>query len=804
MKLRHFKTKNNFELVLNRGGEIEDVDLCFIKDSGEIWTHGKYYCLIDSEFSDVSGLPLSNSTITDAFMELEESTAAAIDKIRASVGLDQELEYQDTVDNTGSIDEALRVLDNTKLDKSQKGVPGGLATLDQNGKISNSQLSFTVAVDHELSETSENPVQNKVIYATLSEIEEIIAAAINKLKESLGLTRTLDYSGTIEGAVSLDDADKKLHDLIVSGGGSSKNVIIADINTNPELIGIAKTAGWTTEDCLYQYQAEGVTSLSGIDFSSLTHFDELKYFTGVTQVSQETFLDCSSLTSITIPSSVMSIRNYAFSGCTGLTSVTISFGVAYIGYNAFSYCSGLTSIDIPSSVTEIGERAFYSCSGLTSVIIPSSVTSIGNSVFSGCSSLTSIDIPNSVTSIGNSAFSSCSSLTSIKIPSSVTSILVNTFYDCSDLTSIDIPNSVTSIGTYAFFGCSGLTSIMIPSSVTSIGNGVFYNCSSLNCIISLNPVAPTLSGVDTFTGMPNSGTLYHPYGSDYSSWMSELPSGWVSRELVYSEEGKAGGDIEVIIGTHGTTATGAWRGVTRDTALYDGKLICYTSRSAGSGNASLELTFPNGTTTGAIPIFYTGTTRLTTHNTADTPCIFQYRKNTNSWRRMSNYTVSDTKPYQIQNYNTCKAKGAIVANSLIVGDSTGYITAKSGVTFDITYPILYSTTKYNANATFTTAAYYTKYSATLRNNTSSSWTATTYSTVYLVGTLDGTTFTINSTVLTSTIPTTEDGLLYIPIGLMYSTYQAYVFGYQVELYKYYDGKFQKYNGDGSSVILRVW
>lgn len=729
MKLRHFKTKNNFELVLNRGGEIEDVDLCFIKDSGEIWTHGKYYCLIDSEFSDVSGLPLSNSTITDAFMELEESTAAAIDKIRASVGLDQELEYQDTVDNTGSIDEALRVLDNTKLDKSQKGVPGGLATLDQNGKISNSQLSFTVTVDHELSETSENPVQNKVIYATLSEIEEIIAAAINKLKESLGLTRTLDYSGTIEGAVSLDDADKKLHDLIV---GSPKNVIIADINTNPELIGIAKTAGWTTEDCLYQYQAEGVTSLSGIDFSSLTHFDELKYFTELSTIEAYSFENCSNLTSVTFPSSVTSIGAWAFSG-----------------------------------------------TSLATIKIPDSVTSIGNGAFSGYGGTEAFDIPSSITTYNS------------------------TYDSCTHITSVVVPNNVTTLES-TFCYCSGLTSVVLGKSVSSLVYEVFYNCSSLNCIISLNPVAPTLLVANTFTGMPNSGTLYHPYGSDYSSWMSELPSGWVSKELIYSEEGKAGGDIEVIIGTHGTTATGAWRGVTRDTALYDGKLICYTSRSAGSGNASLELTFPNGTTTGALPIFYTGTTRLTTHNAADTPCIFQYRKNTNSWRRMSNYTVSDTKPYQIQNYNTCKSKGAIVANSLIVGDSTGYITAKSGVTFDITYPILYSTTKYNANATFTTAAYYTKYSATLRNNTTSSWTATTYSTVYLVGTLNGTTFTINSTVLTSTIPTTEDGLLYIPIGLMYSTYQAYVFGYQVELYKYYDGKFQKYNGDGSSVILRVW
>ena len=176
----------------------------------------------------------------------------------------------------------------------------------------------------------------------------------------------------------------------------------------------------------------------------------------VTSIGENAFLDCSSLTSITIPDSVTSI-----------------------GRSAFCYCSSLTSVTIPDSVTSIGNSAFNGCSRLTSVTIGNSVTSIGDGAFLRCSSLTSVTIGSGVTSIGENAFCYCYSLTSVTIPDSVTSIGRSAFNICSSLTSVTIPDSVTSIGSYAFYGCSRLTSVTIGNSVTSVGDYAFYYCSSL-------------------------------------------------------------------------------------------------------------------------------------------------------------------------------------------------------------------------------------------------------------------------------------------------------------------------------------
>ena len=190
---------------------------------------------------------------------------------------------------------------------------------------------------------------------------------------------------------------------------------------------------------LSEEEAAAVTSLGNVfkDNTTITSFNELQYFTGLTRISDYAFDDCSSLTSITIPSSVTSIGDYAFEGCSSLTSITI-----------------------PSSVTSIGWSAFSGCTGLTSVTIPNSVTSISGEAFCGCYSLTSITIPNSVTSIGDYAFADCSSLTSVTIESGVTSICIGAFCGCSRLTSITIPGSVTFIGMDTFYGCSSLEEVV--------------------------------------------------------------------------------------------------------------------------------------------------------------------------------------------------------------------------------------------------------------------------------------------------------------------------------------------------------
>ena len=243
-------------------------------------------------------------------------------------------------------------------------------------------------------------------------------------------------------------------------------------------------------------------------------FDELKYFTGLSKISDKAFDGCSCLTSITIPNSVTSIGSGAFRNCPDLTSIAVEIGntvydsrlncnaiieksnnklivgckktiipysVMSIGDWAFCGCSGLTSVTIPNSVTSIGNRAFYGCSGLTSVAIGNSVTNIGSSAFYGCSGLTSVTISNSVTSIGDCAFSSCSGLISVIIGRRVNSIGGDAFSGCSSLTSVTF--LCEKIGTW-FQSFKTIKELVISNNVTSIDQYAFSYCSNLTSIVS--------------------------------------------------------------------------------------------------------------------------------------------------------------------------------------------------------------------------------------------------------------------------------------------------------------------------------
>ena len=95
------------------------------------------------------------------------------------------------------------------------------------------------------------------------------------------------------------------------------------------------------------------------------------------------------------------------------TEVILDNRTTEIYENVFYECKSLTSTIIPDGIKSISSSAFRYCSSLTSITIPSSVTIIDFAAFSDCSSLTSITIPESVTSIGSSAFADCSNLISV-------------------------------------------------------------------------------------------------------------------------------------------------------------------------------------------------------------------------------------------------------------------------------------------------------------------------------------------------------------------------------------------------------
>ena len=70
--------------------------------------------------------------------------------------------------------------------------------------------------------------------------------------------------------------------------------------------------------------------------------------------------------------------------------------------------------------------------------------------------------------------------------------------------------------------------------------------------------------------------------------------------------------------------TGSWTGSIDVNELYDGLTIAYYLPCDGSGNATLNLTLANGSTTGAVNVYWNGVSRVTTHYSAGSTIILTY------------------------------------------------------------------------------------------------------------------------------------------------------------------------------------
>lgn len=202
----------------------------------------------------------------------------------------------------------------------------------------------------------------------------------------------------------------------------------------------------------------------------------------VTEIIDYAFINCTSITSISIPKNVTTIGTGAFLGCTALTEINISDNVTTIGTDAFLGCTSLTNIHIPDKVESIGYSAFRDCTKLSEFTIPNSVTTIGGSAFFGCTGLSVLVIPDTVTTLGDCALYGCTGLTSVTLGKGITELTSEVFLGCNNLTSIIIPNSVTHIGWSAFKDCTRLTQIIIPKSVEKINSNAFSGCANLKTV----------------------------------------------------------------------------------------------------------------------------------------------------------------------------------------------------------------------------------------------------------------------------------------------------------------------------------
>lgn len=298
----------------------------------------------------------------------------------------------------------------------------------------------------------------------------------------------------------------------------------------------------------------------------------------IERIFADTFKNCNSLKSFTIPQNVKSIADNAFEGCSSLESVSFPDSLRMIGNSAFKNCSALKKIEIPQNVINMGSSVFEGCINITDVTlsraygsafyslfgsewaVPASLSSItykGDVVesymfsfltdvktvslpnatrieygaFSSCPSLESVSLSKNLTSIGSLAFAYCQSLRQMNVPQSVSYIGDRAFINCYNLESVTLPYNIQSIEPSTFAYCSNLSSLILPDSIRYIGDMAFDNCYSLKELTIPDGVEnigshilSDCSSLEELT-MPKlfGGFLAYVFGGDYYSDYWNVP-----------------------------------------------------------------------------------------------------------------------------------------------------------------------------------------------------------------------------------------------------------------------------------------
>jgi hypothetical protein len=270
-------------------------------------------------------------------------------------------------------------------------------------------------------------------------------------------------------------------------------------------------------------------SIGNEAFSDCYNLTNVTIGNSVTNIGTAAFNDCTSLAAIAVDPlnlSYSSLGGVLFNKSqTALIQYptaragpyTIPATVTNIADNAFRGCHSLTSVTIGYLLTTIGTDAFYSCTGLTNVTIPRSVTSIGSGAFAFCANLLGITV--------NPLNFFYTSVDGVVFDKTQTLLII---CPAGKVGAYVLPNNVTTVGDSAFQGCSGLTSVTIGKLVTSIGGSAFYGCQNL---ISLyfKGNAPNFGG-DLSQQNTGATAYYLPGAQGWGSTFGGLPTAlWTPR-----------------------------------------------------------------------------------------------------------------------------------------------------------------------------------------------------------------------------------------------------------------------------------
>lgn len=261
------------------------------------------------------------------------------------------------------------------------------------------------------------------------------------------------------------------------------------------------------------------------------------------------------------------------------------------------------------------------------------------------------------------------------------------------------------------------------------------------------------------------------------------------------------------------SVAGTWLGSEANIAsYYDGLSILYKVPIAGAATTTLNL---NGL--GSKTIYRYGSSKLTTHYPVDSVLLLIYSETLNGGCFMTEGSDYDsTSDYEMRWQNNITAGATMYGYQIVMEGidgkfypltlegNTGTSKTVSSAEFKLGGTILYHGTATDLATNANGGGYYLwteVYTGNLHYtiNNPSGW-AIAYRPVYLVGTinangnfvLDGAGVTGSTAWITQTLPTTDNGKVYILLGIMNDTYAAIRIMGNHPMYVYRDGSIKLY------------
>ncbi|QIB69709.1 leucine-rich repeat protein [Aminipila butyrica] len=254
---------------------------------------------------------------------------------------------------------------------------------------------------------------------------------------SITIPNTIEKIG-----VNAISSNANLTSVIFAEGSTLKELENGAISDNAKLEVLTLPASLeTVHDYVFAWNY-GLKTVTFEEGSQLTHIGKGMFFRG--RLLEE----------ITLPTTITEIGEEAFYNCESLTAIKVQ------GDETTGFVANLKNVDT------IGASAFYGCAKIEKVILSDGLTELENGAFYGCSALNEVIFGNGILSLGatlttdaeedfKGIFEGCVALEKIVLPESVTYIGKNTFFDCTALKKIVIQSAALSkLGTNAFYGIS--------------------------------------------------------------------------------------------------------------------------------------------------------------------------------------------------------------------------------------------------------------------------------------------------------------------------------------------------------------